>query len=121
MEITWIGNIIEGIFWLFVGLLFLAPACRAGEMHRRFCLFGALVFIIFGLSDFYEAQTGAWWEPWWLILWNAVCNIGIAVIIIWYININGGWKNTVAKLNRPVFKKKLQEENVERQNKSEQG
>jgi hypothetical protein len=28
---------------------------------------------VFGVSDLVEAQTGAWWEPWWLFVMKAAC------------------------------------------------
>ncbi|MFN0079530.1 MAG: hypothetical protein ACKVY0_23945 [Prosthecobacter sp.] len=30
-------------------------------------------FAVFGISDLIEAQTGAWWEPWWLFVMKAAC------------------------------------------------
>jgi hypothetical protein len=24
-----------------------------------------------------EARTGAWWEPWWLFVWKALCVVGL--------------------------------------------
>ena len=64
------GNIIEGCFWLGVSVFFWVPAFRRGEKNRGFCFYGAAVFVCSACSDFYEAHTGAWWQPWWLILWN---------------------------------------------------
>jgi len=89
MEVTYYGNIIEGIFWVFVSLVFFVPACKRQEKHRWFCLFGTGVFLVFGLSDFYEAGTGTWWKPWWLLCWKIGCNIGVGLIIFWYVRING--------------------------------
>jgi len=36
-------------------------------------LAAAFVFLAFGLSDLVETQTGAWWKPWWLFVWKALC------------------------------------------------
>lgn len=30
-------------------------------------------FALFGVSDLIEAKTGAWWEPWWLLVMKAAC------------------------------------------------
>ncbi len=108
MEIERIGNIIEGFFWIAISLIFWLPALRRREKQRWFCLTGGLVFFIFGLSDFYESHTLAWWRPWWLMVWKAACSIGILIIILWYVKINGSWKNTIAKLKRPLWIKKKQ-------------
>ncbi len=32
-----------------------------------------LAFAVFGVSDLIEVQTGAWWEPWWLLVMKAAC------------------------------------------------
>ena len=106
MEIVRTGNIIEGFFWLLVSLFFLAPALRPKEKNRWFCLYGAAIFIIFAGSDFYEAQTGAWWEPWWLILWNAGCVAGIILMVLWYVKINGSVAATLEKLRRPILSRR---------------
>lgn len=110
MEIVYYGNVIEGFFWVGISLIFLFSACKRGEQHRWFCLFGAVIFALFGASDFYEAQTGAWWNPWWLALWNTACVLGICVIIFWYVKINGSWSATMVKLRQPVFRRKSPEQ-----------
>ena len=33
-------------------------------------------FAVFGLSDVIEAETGAWWHPWWLFVMKALCVLG---------------------------------------------
>ena len=82
------GNIVEGVFWVAVSLLFFVPAVRRGERHRAFCVLGGCVFLLWGLSDFYEAHTGAWWRPWWLMVWNGLCFVGCVAICVWYARIN---------------------------------
>lgn len=32
-----------------------------------------VAFGCFGVSDLIEVQTGAWWEPWWLLVLKAAC------------------------------------------------
>jgi len=109
MEIVVYGNIIEGVFWILMSLFFWVPACRRGEKHRWFCVFGGAVLVIFGCSDFYEAHTGAWWKPWWLIVWNAACVGGIIFTILWYVKMHGSVKQTMEAFNRPVLGKKERE------------
>ncbi len=41
-------------------------------------LFAAVSFILFGLTDFVEMRTGAWWHPWWLLAWKGGC---VAVMV----------------------------------------
>jgi hypothetical protein len=39
----------------------------------------AATLVAFGISDVVEAQTGAWYEPWWLLAWKAVCILLILI------------------------------------------
>jgi hypothetical protein len=41
----------------------------------------AIILILFGISDFVEMVSGAWWQPWWLLVWKALC-IGVGFILI---------------------------------------
>ena len=45
---------------------------RCGPARRR-CTIATIVFFLFGMSDVVEVQTGAWWRPWWLFAWKALC------------------------------------------------
>lgn len=98
MEITYIGNIIEGVFWLVFSLPFWRGMLRRSERQRWFCAFGGIVFSLFAGTDFWEAQTGAWWRPWWLLVGKGVCIAGIITVIIWYIRIYGSIPNAWAAL-----------------------
>ncbi len=66
------ANHIEAGLWILIGLAFLLAAARTGP-RRTTCLAAAVAFSLFGLSDLIEARTGAWWRPWWLLLWKAGC------------------------------------------------
>jgi len=78
------GNMIEGAFWAGVSLFFFVPALRRREEHRAFCVSAGIVFLVWGGSDFCEAYTGAWWRPWWLMVWNGLCLAGCVGIGVWY-------------------------------------
>ena len=73
-------NYFEAVFWIGIGVALLARGGRSDERLRRLALIAAGVFALFGVSDFVEAQTGAWWRPWWLLLWKAGCIAAIARI-----------------------------------------
>jgi len=68
-----ISNYIEGGLWISIGVGFAIAAVRrkgiaytgSGRRQRRIA---ALHFILFGISDVVEAQTGAWYRPIWLLL-----------------------------------------------------
>jgi len=38
-------------------------------------------FFVFGISDFIELKTGAWWRPLWLLLMKASC-ISVALFAV---------------------------------------
>ncbi len=64
-------NLCEGILWLAVSAGFLVALVRRGDRGAK--LIAALTFAAFGLSDFVEMDTGAWWRPWWLLMWKGLC------------------------------------------------
>ena len=65
-------NLVESLVWfsfgtaLLVAALFRPPGFRYG-------IVAGLAFLAFGASDLVEMQTGAWFRPWWLLLWKATC------------------------------------------------
>lgn len=90
-------NLFEGVLWASFSLFFLIPALKPGEKHRGFCLFGVFAFVTASLSEFYEAHTGAWWKPWWLIIWKASFGLFFAIILYWYWKIDPGFKRLKSK------------------------
>ena len=71
-------NVFEVFWWTGCGIVVLAQTLRAGGVHRGRGYVLAATFVLFGLSDVVELQTGAWWRPWWLLAWKAAC---IAVLV----------------------------------------
>jgi hypothetical protein len=67
------GNLIEAVFWFAVAVFLSMQALRSHGRIRR--IFGLLsgAFLLFGVSDLIEAQTGAWWRPFWLLLLKSGC------------------------------------------------
>lgn len=85
LKIEQIFNAGEMFFWLIVGIIFFAYGFRRSNRYRNLSYFLSVVFAFFGLSDNFEIHSGAWWRPWWLLAWKALC-IGIfAVSLIYYI------------------------------------
>jgi uncharacterized membrane protein YhaH (DUF805 family) len=74
-----IGNLIEAGLWGGVAVGMSLAAALAARPWRRTCMWLAPVFLVFGVSDLIEAQTGAWWRPWWLLALKAACVLAIAV------------------------------------------
>ena len=77
-------NIIEGFYWLGISLVFFVPALRSREKNRLFCLLGGLAFVSAALSEFCEVHTGAWWKPWWLLVWKISFGPVFILMVIWY-------------------------------------
>jgi len=77
MDIHQSGNLIEAGVWLLVALVWLYKAVTSRAALRWVTLVLALTFVLFGLSDLIESETGAWWRPWWLLALKGVCVIGI--------------------------------------------
>gem|GEM_PF-3089523 len=60
----------------------------------------ASVFLaLFGVSDFVEVHTGAWWRPWWLLAWKGDCIFALAGIYVWW-----RWWERVEALERSYEK-----------------
>jgi len=77
-------NFVEALFWLAMSAGFLRRAVlRKGDGGGTFCV-AAVLFFFFGLSDFVEVGTGAWWRPWWLFAWKAACLVGLVSIYVRY-------------------------------------
>jgi hypothetical protein len=73
-----IGNYIEGVFWIIVGIVLVISGRRANPGFKKLSLIASVLFVFFGKSDFIEAQTGAWWRPLWLLAWKGACLIALA-------------------------------------------
>ncbi len=71
------ANYGEAALWNLIGVAFLVAALArravGGAALRRTLLAAAIAFIAFGWSDVVETRTGAWWRPWWLLLWKGLC------------------------------------------------
>jgi hypothetical protein len=76
--LTWF-NIVEGIFWLLLAAVMAAFALRRGR-HTDLLTLCCLLMIAFGVSDFAEVRSGAWFRPWWLFVWKAMNVMGFALL-----------------------------------------
>ena len=72
-------NAFEVVWWIGCGVVVFAKSLRAEPPHRGRGLLSAVTLVLFGLSDVVELQTGAWWRPWWLLVWKALC---IAILVM---------------------------------------
>lgn len=72
-------NLIEAEWWIVLGLVAIGFVL-ARKLSPKTGLLLAATLVAFGLSDVVEVQTGAWYRPWWMLLWKATC----VVILLGY-------------------------------------
>jgi hypothetical protein len=71
------SNYAECALWVVVGVVCLLPGLRV-PWSRGQRVMACVTFMAFGVSDVVETFTGAWWRPWWLLVWKGAC---IAIIL----------------------------------------
>lgn len=85
MDILARFNLCEAIFWFVVSLiLLLFGVYREKNIigQKKIFLFLSIILVLFGISDLIEIKTGAWWRPAWLLLFKAICVIGIIISVV---------------------------------------
>ncbi len=73
------GNQAEALVWFLFAARYAWKIKQANAGLARWLGFGSLTFLVFGISDWVEIETGGWWKPWWLLVWKGLCVLGIAV------------------------------------------
>lgn len=61
-------NRAEAVVWFLFAALCFGKALRSTTKSRRPLLALTVALVAFGISDLIEARTGAWWQPWWLLV-----------------------------------------------------
>ena len=77
-------NVLEALLWIAIGIALSIVAFTKPAFLRRRCLLGAAAFIFFGASDLIEAWSGAWWRPWWLLIWKGICLLVLLILLFDY-------------------------------------
>ncbi len=83
MGYVFVFNLVEIVLWSCMGLGFAVYAFVTGRQRPRSFLI-AVVFALFAVSDVIELSTGAWWRPWWLMLWKTVCLVTLVAFAVDY-------------------------------------
>lgn len=78
------ANLIEAGLWSTIALTLAGFAIARTGRRRRLCLIAAVTFLLFGVSDVVETQTGAWYRPWWLFCWKAICVAAMVGLLVDY-------------------------------------
>jgi len=72
-------NVCEGLLWIGIAAGF-AVVWQRKRRNGDLMLAAGLLFLAFGISDFVEIHTGAWFRPWWLLVWKGSALAGLAVV-----------------------------------------
>lgn len=75
----------EAIFWLLTALVYGVLGLLSTGRQRLRCFIAVPVLAAFGISDFVEAHTGAFWKPWWLFAWKAACVLALLLLVVDYL------------------------------------
>jgi hypothetical protein len=79
-----LGNALEaGLWWTMAAVIAGWVLYRRRGMAMGLAI--AAVLAAFGASDVVEMRTGAWWRPWWLLVWKGTCLaalLGMALVQI---------------------------------------
>ena len=81
------GNYIEAGIWLIFSGAFAISAIKNSGLIRLHRIVATFTFLLFGLSDIVEVQTGAWWHPWWLFFWKSLCVLSMFCLLIFFVKI----------------------------------
>jgi CHASE2 domain-containing sensor protein len=82
-ELDQIFNAFEGILWIMVAGVVGCVGFRQPR-YRRVALGTGATFILFGISDFIEIHTRAWYSPWTLLALKALCVLSLIVHFLHY-------------------------------------
>jgi len=79
-------NYIESGLWFLIalGLAIKTLAKGKSDAHFKISIIATIAFVVFGVSDIIEAQTGAWWRPFSLLALKASCIVTFIFCFIKY-------------------------------------
>jgi hypothetical protein len=78
------GNLIEAGVWFLIAVVLAVHASRRDPRLRPTLFLLAVGLAVFGITDLVEVQTGAWWRPWWLLIWKASCVVTLLTGLLRY-------------------------------------
>ena len=87
-------NYIESVLWFIIAIGLLVHSLKLGKSDASFkiCLISSGAFVAFGVSDIIEAQTGAWWRPFSLLVLKAICVVTFVLCFFKYKKLQGAKK-----------------------------
>ena len=82
VNIASIFNYCEAVLWFSIALIIFLRRKNANVKLTKLAMLLSISFFFFGISDLIEANTGAWWRPWWLLVLKALCILSF--VTCWY-------------------------------------
>ncbi len=86
MDFDQIFNLIEGILWIGIAAGLIHQS-RSKKRFRGLLIGSAIAFFLFGISDFIEIQTRAWYRPWTLLALKVGCVVFLIFQFFRYLKI----------------------------------
>ena len=82
-------NYIEASVWFAIAVVMALMCTRGGSdnLYGRLQGIASVTFFVFGISDVIEASTGAWWQPFWLLLIKTACICSFIWLFVSYTGI----------------------------------
>jgi len=82
MNIASIFNYDEATLWFAIALTVFLRRKNDNIKLTQLAVVVSISFFFFSISDIIEANTGAWWRPWWLLVLKALCILSF--VTCWY-------------------------------------
>ncbi len=98
-DVTVWGNRLEAGLWWVVAVALAIGACRVPRRERFLWGLQAFVFAVYGLSDLIESYTGAWWQPWWLLVMKGACIVTFVLAMVGYWRLKNTEKKTAKEVD----------------------
>ncbi|QDV15819.1 hypothetical protein Pan153_04380 [Gimesia panareensis] len=83
LELDQILNLAEAILWISIACLFLVRL-RHTKQNRDLSIACVIAFALFGVSDFIEIRTRAWYQPVSLFILKAGCIVTLVTVFLIY-------------------------------------
>lgn len=80
-----IFNLVEAGFWFLLAVFLLSRGRVSPPRYKPLILIGGLACAAFAGTDIIESESGAWYEPRWLLVYNAICLAVMLVCVVRYV------------------------------------
>ena len=82
-------NLCEAGLWLLLAAAIALRVALGSTRHARLGLIVAAVLVAFAGTDLVEVRSGAWFRPWWLLLYNSLCVTALLGCWVYYRRVTG--------------------------------